>query len=683
MRYRMNGAAAAAVLTSFFTVLNSDAELSEAVRNDPAASRLARPSANQIAWHEQERTLFVCIGVPTWEGTEYDADGKTDLSKLNPEQFDADQFCRIAKSWGAKQILFVCKHVGGFCLWPTETTPYNISNTPWKGGKGDMVKEVAEACRRHGLNMGVYLYPDDTRYAKGIGRSGRTDDPAKQEEWNRLYIKQWEEVLTLCGADLVNEIWLDGGCVIDIQPTIDRLAPKAVLFQGMKRDRVRWVGNEAGVAPEVNWNAVSNHTPDPDGGEWAPAECDTTLYDHNWFWNPRNESKRKSLEHLMQTYVKSVGNGSLLLLNCTPNTTGAVPADDITRYAELGTAIEKNFGHPAGKTEGPVAAATVECDLGAAKKVNCVDIWEDYTLGHRVRSFEVDGFSDGKWVRLNQGAAIGRRKMVFFPEQMLERVRVRITRSVGTPVIRLLQAHRVDETLARSNSPALSAHCPSTASTSHSAPYLPAMLVDGDPQTRWGARDGDSDPWVEVDLGRPRKVARMTASELADRVKAFSIEYRNDPADGWKTAYTGTVIGKSCKAEFERITARYVRLHILSYTGPGPTLWEWQLFDRDEAWETVGAWTAGEEAAVELSVAINEAARYELRLVDETGKPVRAEKALLLFEGIEAPESLGGVGTDVLSINRTQAIGPGASSRMRVTAKSGQGSGKIQLRPVR
>ena len=129
----------------------------DAAAAEPAAARLARPSANQYAWHEQERTFFVCIGVATWEGTEYDADGKTNLAVINPEKFDADAICKAAKSWGARQILLVCKHVGGFCLWPTATTDYHIGNTPWLGGKGNLVGQVAEACRRNGLKMGVYL----------------------------------------------------------------------------------------------------------------------------------------------------------------------------------------------------------------------------------------------------------------------------------------------------------------------------------------------------------------------------------------------------------------------------------------------------------------------------------------------------------------------------------------------
>ncbi|MEN9362585.1 MAG: hypothetical protein RL095_4120 [Verrucomicrobiota bacterium] len=627
--------------------------------------------------------MFVCIGVPTWEGNEYDADGKTDLSKINPEKFDADQLCQVAKSWGARQILFVCKHVGGFCLWPTETTSYHIGKTPWKDGKGNMVKEVAEACRRHGLNLGVYLYPDDTRYTKGIGCSGRTDDPAKQEEWSKLYIRQWEEVLTLCGPDLVNEIWLDGGCVIDIQQTIERLAPKAVLFQGMKNDQVRWVGNEAGIASDVNWNSTSKQKPDPDGDVWAPAECDTTLYDHNWFWNPKNEAKRKSLDHLMHTYVKSVGNGSVLLLNCTPDTSGAVPQGDINRYIELGAAIEENFGQPVGKTSGALAATIVECDLGGVKKINCVDIWEDYSLGHRIRAFEIDGWRDGKWVKLNQGQAVGRRKMIFFPEQELERVRIRVTRSVGAPVIRLLQAHLVDDKLARSNGTAVSDDCPFSTSSFQNPSNDHKSLEDSDFNTHWRAKEGDKAPWVEIDLGRTRKFAAMTASDLSKRIKNFTIEYRNDKADEWKKIYHGSsMIGEKFKTDFDRVTGRYVRMNIHKWDGANPMLWSWQLFDRDEAWETVGSWKAGAETGVDLSIAVNEAARYEVRCIDGDGIPVKVQGARLLFEGREAAESLGGVGTETLTVNRTQAIGPGASSRL-IIITAGIHSGKIQIRPLR
>jgi alpha-L-fucosidase len=655
-----------------------------------AAAKLARPTPEQVAWHEQERIMFIHFGVATWEGTEYDADGTTDLSKLNPDGFDAEEVCRIAQSWGAKQILLVAKHVGGFCWWPTATTDYCVRSIPWQNGKGNLVKEVAEACRRHGLSMGIYLYPDDVRFAKGIGCSGRTDDPAKQEEWNRLFRQQWTEVLTLCGPDLVREVWLDGGCSIALDDILKKLAPQAVVFQG-RHANIRWVGNEQGTARDPNWNtlmkadlesgvATDAHSA-PEGDAWAPVECDVTLYDHNWFWNPDNERKRRSTAQLMNLYVKSVGRGSVLLLNSTPSTSGRYPQGDVAAYQKFGEAIERNFGHPVAVAENLTGAA-VELDLGGVRRVNCSDVWEEYALGHRIREYVIEGRVNGNWTKLVQGTAVGRRKLDLFAPVMADRLRLRVLRSVGDPVIRKFQAHQVDDALAGTHLPAMSQAAAATSSTAHSAPYAAKFLVDGDPQTRWSAADGDSDPWVELDLGRPRKFARIAASELADRVRAFRVEARNATSEAWRTVFEGERIGQDFHADFERCTARYVRLYVTRYDGPAPTLWEFQLDDRAGEWETAGAWS-GPRAAADLSATVNEPAQYDVRFVGADGAAVRILGAVLLLEGeAAAPELVEGVGTPTLRINRSQALGPGASTGLRVDLDAAAGAaGKIQIRP--
>lgn len=661
-----------------------------AAAQDPT-DLLARPSPQQYVWHEQERIMFVCLGIPTWMGTEYDPKGDFDLSKVDPAAFDADKLCEVAKLWGAQELLLVATHVGGFCWWPTETTEYCVRNTPWRGGKGDLVREVADACRRHGLAMGVYIYPDDPRYAaEPLGRGGRTDDPAKQDEWARLYRQQWEEVLGICGPDIVREVWFDGGCVISVSDIFQRLAPNAVVFQGPDAS-IRWVGNEAGTARDPNWNSLSRadliagatqENSTPDGDAWAPVECDTTLYDHNWFWAPANEERRKSLARLMDLYVQSVGRGSVLLLNSTPNTDGEIPEGDIERYREFGEAIERNFGHPLAKAEA-VSGPTVELDLGRPRRVNCTDLWEDYTLGHRIRAYVVEGHAGGLWVRLAGGTAVGRRKMDLFDPVTVDRVRVTVTASVGDPVIRRFQVHEVDDALVRANVVPLSQGCPATASSVHSAPYEAGYLVDGDPRTRWGTADGAEAPWVEIDLGRPRKFARATASELADRIERFDIEFRNGPDEPWRLAYSGERIGAAWSADFPRVTGRFVRLHIARYSGPGPTLWDFGLYDRPDEWETVGAWTGGADVTADLSVAVNEAGLYEVRFADEDGQPVAVDRAVLLLEGREADSALvTGVGTETLGILRTQAVGPGAATALRVALRAGPAAGGVvQIRP--
>ncbi len=655
------------------------------------ADPLARPSPQQYAWHEQERIMFVCLGIPTWMGAEYDPKGDFDLSRVDPAAFDADKLCEAAKLWGAQELLLVATHVGGFCWWPTETTEYCVRNTPWRGGKGNLVKEVADACRRHGLAMGVYIYPDDPRYAaEPLGRGGRTDDPAKQDEWAGLYRRQWEEVLGICGPDIIREVWFDGGCVISVSDIFERLAPNAVVFQGPDAS-IRWVGNEAGTVRDPNWNTLSRadliagatqENSAPDGDAWAPVECDTTLYDHNWFWAPANEERRKSLARLMDLYVQSVGRGAVLLLNSTPNTDGEIPAGDIERYREFGEAIERNFGRPIAKAE-DVNGSTVELNLGRPRRVNCTDLWEDYTLGHRIRAYVVEGRAEGQWIRLGGGTAVGRRKMDLFDAVTVDRVRVTVTASVGDPVIRRFRVHEVDDALVRTNLPPLSQGCPATASSVHSAPYEARCLVDGDPRTRWGTADGAEAPWVEIDLGRPRKFARATANELADRVERFAIEFRNSPDEPWRVAYSGERIGAVWSADFPRVTGRFVRLHIARYSGPGVTLWEFGLHDRPDEWETVGEWRGGADVTTDLSVAVNEAGLYEVRFLDERGQAVAVDRAVLLLEGREADAALvTGVGADTLGVLRTQAVGPGASTALRVALNAGPTSGGVvQIRP--
>ena len=642
----------------------------------------ARPSAAQYAWHEQERIMFVCIGVATWMGTEYDLHGNYDLSKLNPAGFDANEICNVAESWGAKEILLVAAHVGGFCWWPTETTPYNVAKTPWRQGKGNLVKEMAEACRKHGLTIGIYLYPDDPRFAaNALGRGGKTDDPARQLEWNRLYRRQWEETLTLCGADLASEVWFDGSCQIPVRDIFARLAPNAVVLQSPAAT-IRWVGNEAGIARDPNWNTLKRSalesgvaTQDqstPDGDAWAPVECDTTLYDHNWFWNADNERKRKSLGQLLSLYVQSVGHGSVLLLNSTPNTDGRIPEGDKLRYREFGAAIERNFGYPLAVVTN-VAGKAAELDLGEAKRINCADLWEDYRLGHRIRAYEIEGRVNGAWVRLAQGTAVGRRKLDLFAPVTVDRVRARVTEAVDVPVIRRFAVHQVDAGLAEAKVPPISRGCPAKASTVHSAPYEARFLVDGDPNTRWGAKDGDGDPWVEIDLGRARKFARASASELADRVQKFRIEYRARATEPWRTSYEGGRIGDHWESNFNRVTGRFVRLHILEYAGPAPTLWEFQVSDRPGVWEDAGDWRGRGAVSIDLSAVVNEAAQYKVRFVGQDGRPVKVESATLYFEGRPAEAGfLGGIGTDTLELNRTQAVSDEASTSLRVTLQAAE-----------
>ncbi|MEJ0101220.1 MAG: alpha-L-fucosidase [Bacteroidota bacterium] len=412
---------------------------------------LAKPSPQQYAWQEQERIMFVHFGMATWQNREYD-NFSTPLNKVNPSKLNTDQWCRAAQSWGAKQIIFVAKHVGGFCWWPTTSTEYSIKNIAWKNGDGDVFKDLAASCKKYGLALGVYIYPGDDNWGAGIGSGGKTSDPAKQEGYNKVYRQQVKEVLTRYGS--MNEVWFDGSCIIDVSDLLATYAKDAVIFQGPQAT-IRWVGNEAGIAPYPAWNSISAadlktgvataEQSNPDADAWAPLECDVTLYNHNWFWAKENEKKRRSLDELMEVYYKSAGRGATMLLNATPDTSGLIPEGDMIRYAELGNEIKRRFSKPL-LTVSDKKGATTEIMLGKPAAINHIVIMEDYKEGERIRAYRTEGLVNGQWQKLSEGSSVGRKKIDWFANTTVSKIRLIITKSAGEPLIRSISLYKIDNT---------------------------------------------------------------------------------------------------------------------------------------------------------------------------------------------------------------------------------------------
>jgi alpha-L-fucosidase len=406
------------------------------------------PTPEQIAWHEMEIQMFLCLDPCTWQGREYD-DHSTPLEAINPSLLDTDQWCETAKSFGAKQILFVAKHTGGFCWWPTETTEYCVRNIPWKNGKGDVLGELAESCKRHGLKLGVYIYPGDDQWGAGIGSGGRTADPAKQEEYNEVLRRQWTEVLTNYGE--ISELWFDGSCVIDLSDIILTYAPKAMVFQG-PHATLRWPGNEHGIAPEPAWQTVrrdgaasggatGSHS-DPNGEVWLPMEMDTPLLDHKWFWAPDTDHMLKPLDKLMEIYLSSVGRGGVLLLNATPDTTGLIPESHLARYHEFGAAIQRLYENKKGGISGEGTDFTINFEHPTA--VTHVVIQEDIRRGHAVRKYRVEGLSNGEWQLLAAGEPVGYKRIETFDKVAVTALRLLITESATTPNILHFDAYETE-----------------------------------------------------------------------------------------------------------------------------------------------------------------------------------------------------------------------------------------------
>jgi len=394
--------------------------------------------------------MFIHFGPATWGGIEQN-DHSVSLERINPEKLNTGQWCEAAKAWGAKQIIMVAKHTGGFCWWQTHTTDYGIRNTPYKDSKGDVLKELSESCDKYGLNLGVYIYPGDRTWGAMIGSGGKTSDPSKQEAYNKVFRTQLTEVLANYGE--MKEVWFDGSCIIDVSDILEKHAKKAVIFQGPQAT-VRWPGTESGRLFYPAWNAVNEEDlktgvstqihGNPNGDAWAPLEADTPLYDHAWFWSPEKAKKRKSLDHLMDIYYKSVGYGGVLLLNSTPDTTGLIPDEDIKRYKEFGDEIKRRFSNPVAKIESQ-KGKKVLLQFDKPTRINHAVIMEDYREGERIREYRIEGLTDGKWSEITRGISVGRKKIDYFETVEAEALRLVITRSAARPLIRSFSAYYVSD----------------------------------------------------------------------------------------------------------------------------------------------------------------------------------------------------------------------------------------------
>ncbi|MBD0777801.1 alpha-L-fucosidase [Maribacter sp. ANRC-HE7] len=401
------------------------------------------PSAPQLRWQKQERLMFVHFAPNTWTGLGQD-DNSLPLDRINPEKLNTDQWCKTAKSFGAKMIVFVAKHSGGFCWWQTNTTDYSARNIPWRNGKGDLLADISKSCEKYGLDLGVYIYPGDKAWGAGLGSGGKTKDPSKQEAYNKVFRQQLTEVLSQYKP--MKEVWFDGSCVIDVSDILEKYASDAVIFAGPQAT-IRWVGNERGIAPYPNWytlkrselNTGRSHalSSDPDGEVYAPVEVDVpflmTDKAYRWFWAPNTDSLLLSVPALMDIHHKSVGRGSVLLLNSTPDTTGLIPKSHVERYKAFGKELDKRFNHPIASTYG--SSYVIELDLGKTQPINYAVIKEDIAKGQRVRKYELDGYSDGKWVKIKTGSSIGNKRIEEFSTIKASKVRLRIMEAVATPVI--------------------------------------------------------------------------------------------------------------------------------------------------------------------------------------------------------------------------------------------------------
>jgi alpha-L-fucosidase len=423
------------------------------------SQNIPNPSEAQLRWHAYEQIMFVHLSPATWQGREYD-NGSTPLSDIQLSSLDTDQWCEVAKSWGAKMIVFVAKHAGGFCWWQTQTTDYGVRNVSWKNGEGDVLKDLAASTKKFGLDLGIYVYPGDEQWGAGIGSGGITKDPLKQEEYNLVFRKQLTEVLTKYGK--MSEVWFDGNCHIPVEDILKEHAADAVIFQG-KMASLRWVGNEDGIAPYPNWYTLENsdlktgtstalHS-DIQGDAYAPVEVDVPLLKnggHKWFWAPDTDHLLMNTSQLMDIYYKSVGRGAVLLLNSSPDTSGLIPKSHVEVYQKFGDELTRRFSEPL--VTGSGNGDTLELSFSDLTDVNHLVLQENLREGQKIRKYAIEGWRDEEWFEIHVGSSIGSKKIDYFPTENLQKLRIRILESSGSPTQLTASAFQIESTVSENHS---------------------------------------------------------------------------------------------------------------------------------------------------------------------------------------------------------------------------------------
>lgn len=401
----------------------------------------ALPSPDQRAWQDLEVGMFVHFAPNTWQDKEYD-DRSTPLSALTPD-VDTEQWADVAASLGARYVVLVAKHVGGFCLWQTDTSRYGVRQLSWKSGAGDVAADLSASCAKRGLGLGIYLSPRDDTF--GAGGGGVCKTPEEQGTYNAIYRQQLTELLTRYGP--ITEIWFDGSIVVPVGDILTAHAPHAMIFQG-PHATIRWVGNEDGFAPYPCWNGVARADAatgiatalhgDPAGDVWLPNEVDVSLRRPDWFWHTDNEKNVLSLDALLEIYYRSVGRGAQLLLNIPPDRTGHIAAADAARAAEFGAEVKRRFGKSVAETFGK--GENVALDVEPAASVDHVILEEDIAAGERVRGYRLEGRTARGWVPLGTGTAIGHKRIHPVGPLTVTAIRLVVTDHAGSPQIRRIAA---------------------------------------------------------------------------------------------------------------------------------------------------------------------------------------------------------------------------------------------------
>ncbi|HPF52816.1 MAG TPA: alpha-L-fucosidase [Draconibacterium sp.] len=455
------------------------------------------PTERQLNWHKLEFYAFVHFNMNTFTNMEWGM-GSESPELFNPTELDCRQWARVCKNAGMKGIILTAKHHDGFCLWPSAYTEHSVKNSPWKNGHGDVVRELADACKEYGLKMGIYLSPWD-----------RNHPDYGNPEYISYFGNQLRELMSNYGD--VFEVWFDGANGgtgyyggANEERRIDRktyydwentrkivrdLQPNACMFSDAGPD-IRWVGNEEGWAMRTNWAAIKRDnyypgTPDyadlregqEDGTHWVPSEVDVSIRP-GWFYHQSEDQQVKTLPQLLDIYYNSIGRNASLLINFPVDTRGLIHEKDAEQIQKLADAIRADFAVDLAKgkktsatnvrgnsrqfdpknitddnpdtywaTDDDVQQASVTINLGEETEFNRFLAQEDIRLGQRVKEFTLEAFIDEQWTEIAHETTIGRKRILRFPNVSTDKLRFTIIDAKASPVISNISVYKAPKVL--------------------------------------------------------------------------------------------------------------------------------------------------------------------------------------------------------------------------------------------
>ena len=424
-------------------------------------SEVPVPRQAQLNWQNAELVAVFHYDLHVFDGKKYVQSHNritpiADCNIFNPKKLDTDQWVKTAKEAGCKIAILTATHETGFALYQSDVNPYCLKALKWKDGKGDIVKDFVNSCRKYDILPGIYIgirwnsfYGIHDFKVHGEGKFAEN----RQQHYNRICEGMVEEICSRYGDLAI--VWFDGGAHgpeqggPDVLSIFEKYQPNGLFYHNLQRADIRWGGSESGTVPYPCWGTFTHAVwfdkrgdnvgfkpikyGDPDGEYYMPAMSDAPLRGYNgrheWFWEPGDEEHIFPLENLVNMYYKSVGHNSSLILGLTPNPEGLMSEPDVARLKELGDEIKRRFSNPVAQTSGKGKKITMK--LQKKSTINHFVLMEDIAQGERVREFVVEGKNRGNWEPIFKGTCIGHKFIHHFEDTKVSAIRLKILKSRG------------------------------------------------------------------------------------------------------------------------------------------------------------------------------------------------------------------------------------------------------------